>query len=548
MGCTVYIFQARSFWDLMEVPQKKFRTRFSYFFGANEKFIDDRQKALDVLNNVLFTIQNEMLERIKTESTYGFLLKLYYIFDEVHSVYLAEKEARTHLVKENIDSPEIVDPFVVNRNIERDIIDSCNIWIENCILYQHDLDIKTLDVNKEFVFDDSLIIDLYLYGFASRGISLLNLSTKIGKNNSFYGLEIKVNQDIPAEILKYHPVIYFNTSIVGNQNVLSSTPLTKDANTTDFGIGFENEYNVGFLQFLATIKSFHEDQLRGDEKSLTVIEKEYFIELVERYTIPPLCGESFYNSFVLTKDKIKKHLRNGENIIWKMGTNKYRHELRPFVALDDGNILIAYGSLEQSKQLWASYFSNGGMCYTNPAKLDYLTNAMELKNKELSDVLVNKIREILNNHYSASVDLKDVKYQRIFGEHSIDYGDYDVVFYSKESKELFLIESKYFSDSLNPSGIVTDYKKMFEENGYYDHCRKRCDLALSESEKLKYFLGEQDQIAIHLLFISSKPIEMEFTDEDGIVTMLPLCIFEKYLEGKLINDEDDQVMRPIKYI
>ena len=89
---------------------------------------------------------------------------------------------------------------------------------------------------------------------------------------------------------------------------------------------------------------------------------------------------------------------------------------------------------------------------------------------------------------------------------------------------------------------------MFEENGYYEHCRKRCDLALSESEKLKAFIEEQDQIAVHLLFISSKPIEMEFTDEDGIVTMLPLSIFEKYLEGKLINDEDDQVMRPVKYI
>lgn len=532
----------------MGVSQAKIRKQFNCFFDSNEKVIDDRRKALEILNNVLFTAQNNMLKRIKKESTYGLLLKLYYIFDEVHSIYLSEKEARTYLVKENIDDSDIVDSFVVNRNIERDIIDACNIWIENCILHQHDLDIKSLDVKKEFTFDDDLIIDLYLYGFASRGISLLNLSTKIGENNSFYGLEIKTDEDIPAEILKYHPVIYFNTSIVGNQNSLTNIPLTKDANSTDFGIGFEKEYNVGFLQFLAAIKSFHDDQLRGDDKALTIITKERFIELVEQYTIPPISGDDFYAGFVLTKDKIKNHLRDGEDIIWKIGTNKYRHELRPFIALDDGNVLIAYGALEQSKQLWVSYFSNGGMCYTNPAKADYLTKAMELKNKELSNVLVEKIREILNNHYGATVDLKDVKYQRIFGEHSIDYGDYDVVFYSNESKELFLIESKYFSDSLNSSGIVTDFKKMFKENGYYEHCRKRCDLALSEPEKLKAFIEEQDQIAVHLLFISSKPIEMEFTDEDGIVTMLPLSIFEKYLEGKLINDEDDQVMRPVKYI
>ena len=51
-------------------------------------------------------------------------------------------------------------------------------------------------------------------------------------------------------------------------------------------------------------------------------------------------------------------------------------------------------------------YTDGGMCYTNPAKADYLTKEMELKNKELSNVLVEKIREILNNHYSAKEILK----------------------------------------------------------------------------------------------------------------------------------------------
>ena len=44
------------------------------------------------------------------------------------------------------------------------------------------------------------------------------------------------------------------------------------------------------------------------------------------------------------------------------------------LGLEDGNILISYGAIEQAKQLWVSYFSNGGMCYTNDS--DNLTNAM----------------------------------------------------------------------------------------------------------------------------------------------------------------------------
>lgn len=544
----MHMFQYADFWRTMDVSKSKLNDRFKCFFGDTKKTITNRGDALKILNNVISTIQEKLLARIVSESTYGMLLKLYYIFDEVNSIYLVEKEMRLQMVEHNIDDLYMIETFGINRNIERDIIDASNVWIENCVLYQHNLNINSVEVRKEFIFDEDLIIDLYLYGFASRGVSLLMLSTQIGGRNTFYGLETKINESSPAEILKYHPYIYFNTAIVGNQNILVDVPLTQEANNTEFGKGFKQEHNVDFLLFLAAIKSFHEDQLNDDEKALTVISKERFMELVSQYTNPPINSDYFYNAFVLTKDKIAGHLRNGEKIIWKVGTNKYRHEIRPFIGLDDGNIILAYGALEQAKQLWVSYSSNGGMCYTEPAQPDYLTKGMELRNKELSDILLEKIRTVLNKHYTAKIDLKDVKYQRIFGKHSVDYGDYDIVYYSEESKELFLIESKFFSDSLNSSGMITDYKKIFEKNGYYEHCRKRCDLALSESEKLKKFIGTNDKIAVHLLFISSKPIEMELTDEDGIVTMIPLSIFEKYIVGELISGEDGSIMRPVKYI
>jgi hypothetical protein len=543
------MFQTISFWDGMRIPRKMIRDRFKYFFGETSKKIEDRQEALDVLLNVTSTIQEEMVSRLKTESTYSLFLRLYFIFDEVHSIYLTEKEIRTDLVKNNIDNETVIDAFVSNRNIERDIIDACNIWIENCVLYQHDIDIKSLNIKEEFVMDFALIIDMYLYGFASRAISLLMLSKTIGEENTFYGLEIMQGKDTPAEILKYHPYIYFNTAIVGNQNLLVDVPLTSDANDTDFGKGFFEETKVQFLLFLAAIRTFQTYKLREDDKSLTVISKEEFISVVESCTNPPIeDGEAFYESFVLTKDKIKRHLRKSEVIIWVVGANEYRHEIRPFIGLDDGNVLLTYGALEQAKQLWVSYFSNGGMCYTKPSNPDSLTKAMEKRNKELSDILLDKARELLNKHYSPKIDYKDVKYHRIFGEREINYGDYDIVFFDENAKEVFLIESKYFSDSLNSSGTVTDYTKMFEPEGYYDHCRRRYDLVLSEPEKLKEFIGTNDTVSVHMLFLSSKPIEMEFQDDDGVVTFLSLGIFEKYIEGKLISGETDEIMRPVKVL
>lgn len=539
-----FMFQTRPFWKCMRVPMRKLKNRFEIFFGANDLEVNQRNDAKKLLLNIVTTIQSEMIDRIQRENSYDMFMKLYYIFDEVHAFYLDEKEARAELSKINVHSQSAFDIFEENRNIMRNIIDACNIWIENCVLYQHDIDTMSKAKDRGFSMDIDLMIDLFLYGFASQGMSLLSLSENTGQE-LFYGLHITPNENVPAEILKYHPIIFFNTVLVGNQDALGENVLTLDANETSFGKGFFKAYGVEFLLFLAALKSFQDDLLHGDNKALTVISKSYFIYLVENYTNPKIDGNKFYNSFVLSQDKIKQQLRKNENIVWKIGTNKERFEIRPFIGLEDGNILISYGAIEQSKHLWISYFGNGGMCYSNIS--DSLSAAMNNRNQELSDILVDKIRNVLNKHYNPKVDEKDVKYRRIFGQREIDYGDFDVVYYTENTKELFLIEAKYFSDSLNSSGMVTDYKKLFEKNGYYDHCRRRYDLVLSEPEKIKKFIDVQDEISVHLIFLSSKPIELELQDTDGIVTFLSLNIFEKYIEGKLIN-EDDSIARPTKKI
>ena len=111
-----------------------------------------------------------------------------------------------------------------------------------------------------------------------------------------------------------------------------------------------------------------------------------------------------------------------------------------------------------------------------------------------------------------------------------------------------MIEAKFFADSLNNSGIISDYEKMFRERGYYEHCRKRYDLVMAEPEKMKKFIGAEGNISTHFLFVSSKPLEIEFQDDDGIVSFPCLSIFDDYLEAKLLPDDGDIPVRPIHII
>jgi len=145
----MYIFQTRPFWKCMGIPMRKVQKRYKEFFRENEVIIEKREDALKVLLNVITTIQNEMVSKLNSENSYDMLMKLYFIFDEVHSFYLREKEARGKLVSINVGDSDLIDIFVQNRNIMRNIIDACNVWIENCVLYQHDIDTMSKAKDKD---------------------------------------------------------------------------------------------------------------------------------------------------------------------------------------------------------------------------------------------------------------------------------------------------------------------------------------------------------------------------------------------------------------
>jgi hypothetical protein len=535
----------RTFWQEMNVPMRLVKQKYTEFFGTEKRTIDSREEAVSFLSPITGKIQEKLVSRMKTENVNSVIKDLYKILDECFRFYMRQKEARHKMVEQRVSSSEIVDTFGTNRNIAMYVISSVNLWIENCLLFQESL-YKPYD-DKSFEVNNELFIELYIYGLASRALSLLNMSKKFGEDALYYGIQISPDKSEPLEILKYHPVLYFNTLLTGNQDQFEvSIEEFQQASSSKFGIGFEAVYGLDFLLALRTFSTLQSALLMDGKYPYVVFDKEYLVKWIRANTDGLVDGNCFLGAFALSEANVRSQLKNNEPIIWRMGSNQYRHEIRPLLYMNNGRVVVSYTALEQAKHLWLSYFSNGGMIYSNAQ--DDLTAAVEQRNEELSKRLVEMLREKLRSHYVAGFDEIDVDYSRIFGKRSCNYGDYDLVFYAKEEKELFLIEAKFFSDSLNNSGMISDYEKLFKKNGYYDHCRKRYDLVLAEPEKMKAFIGVDESVSLHCLFVSSKPLEIEFQDEDGVVSFPCLSIFNDYLEGRLLPEVGDTPMRPTHQI
>ncbi len=534
-------FMTRDFWSEMNISNSIVSTLYNKYFGNRCYAIESRTEAIEYITPIVNSLRDEIIDWFKSNNSNQVIKDLYYIFDICFKFYMEQKTARKKLVELNINDEDIVNEFSKNRNMCINVINSINLWLENTLLLQNSID-DPLNNSKSEV-NATLFVKLYLYGLTSKILSLLALSQKYGETELFYGIRISPDKDEPIEAIRYHPIIYFNPSLIGNQDSFQlDINDYKNIDSSPFGIGFQNLYNLSLLMSLRIISTFQSELLGDGKYSHVVIRKSRFLSLVNEYTSGEVDGELFFDAFVLTKDNVSSQLKGEDTIIWMMSVNKYRHELRPFICLDNNTIAISNMALEQSKHIWLSYFANGGMIYSNTK--DELTTAIEERNTELSKSLVELIRKKLQNHYSAVFDETDVKYSRIFGEKNYDYGDYDLVFYTKEENELFLIEAKFFSDSLNNSGVINDYNRLFKKNGYYTHCRKRYDLAIAEADKLKSFIGITGAIKVHFLFVSSKPLEIEFTDEDGIVTFPCLSILDDYLSGNLISEDGNKTIRP----
>ena len=67
---------------------------------------------------------------------------------------------------------------------------------------------------------------------------------------------------------------------------------------------------------------------------------------------------------------------------------------------------------------------------------------------------------------------------------------------------------------------------------------------MAEPDKIKQFVGAEDSLQAHFLFVSSKPLEIEFQDDDGVVCFPCLSIFDDYIDGRLLPEAGDNPVRP----
>lgn len=537
------MFDASDFWIKMGISHNIVYKRYAECFGNKEKHIKNRNEAIELVRPILLQLQERIKNEIDNNKSKIIAAELYKILDKCFHLYIEEKAARTYLADNNVTEDTLMDSLRKNSVIELNLISAINVWLENCVLLQRD--IADSEVNKTDI-DPILCVDLFIYGTLSRALSLLIMSEKLQEDVGYYGIDIVPNDVLPLDVYKDHPIIYYNPIISGNQSLMTSSYNDlKNANNTDFGRGFYDEYGVKFLSFLKVLKSIQVNELADGKYSCIQFTRDNFVSILNYY-LNEEDANSFINAFVLDKKKIQSCLGKNDEVIYKTGVNKFRHELRPFLLFEDDSIYIAYTALEQAIQIWVSFFLNGGTAYTDIK--DAFSAAQEKRNIELSDELVEIIRGKLQKRYTPDINEINVGYRRIFGDRNEDYGDYDIVFYDRNKKELFLIEAKFFSDSLNNSGLINDYTKLFKDKGYYDHCKGRYKLVLDDPEAVKSFINETENVTLHMLFISSKPIEMELQDKEELVTFISLANIDDYLDRGFISEDGSKIIKPVKKI
>lgn len=207
-----YMFMTRSFWLELSISQKVVKDKFVEYFGSERLEITFRKDASDYLLSITGKIQEKMVSQLKSENACYLVKDLYKILDEVFHFYLRQKEARKKLIELNIQENSILDVFEENRNKSRSVIDAVNLWIENAVLLSSNAeDCK----DNQFKVNEELFVEMYIYGVVSQALSLISLSKKFQSHELYTGIVVNSTEDVPVTVLKYHPIIYFNTAITG---------------------------------------------------------------------------------------------------------------------------------------------------------------------------------------------------------------------------------------------------------------------------------------------------------------------------------------------
>lgn len=240
------IFMTRPFWNEVNVPQSLVLKIYKEYLGTKNMIITSRAESIKYISPIVNRLQREILDWIKSTNTNQVIKDLYQIFDKCFRLYITEKEARKQLVDLNISDDDILDAFNCNRNMAVNVLNAVNLWLENAVLYQNEAD--PAQISEDSTADSELFVKLYLYGLTSKALSLLSLSRKFKEKELFYGINLSFESNEPIDVIRYHPVIYYNPALTGNQDAFNLTVDDyKQVDRSVFGIGFQKEHGLSFL-------------------------------------------------------------------------------------------------------------------------------------------------------------------------------------------------------------------------------------------------------------------------------------------------------------
>ncbi len=418
-------------------------------------------------------------------------------------------------------------------------------------------EVRENKVNVTNVCDD-VIIDLDYNGNAaelmSRGIKIL-MERTILRNNKIGAKSLFSNKDY-KKFLAYQ----FNWSIIGfysSRNGISKAgirseiqiyPFRKDTiNTSTFIEGtcqnknlsrqnynpklfpniseqfnqaFKLEKQLDFSTFDIMLNTFL-NYFNNRKNRILLISLEKFKKIIQE-NYKGINLKKFISNNCLSNMNINVEYRN----IYK-SKHKYRLDTLPFILIDN-EVLIIKGLIRNSLYYWRNVYNQGIIPYNDN---DLITAATEKVNYIISEKMVKDIELIFKNKSNRTYT--NVKYNNIFGNQPINYGDFDLVSINDSKKIIFNIEVKYIGTSMTGSELETDLYAFYSKKGHAFKCNRRNQFMLNNiSMFLKYF--NATEYKIYNLMVISKPMEVKVKDDRYNFETIHYSRLEDYI--KLVLD------------
>lgn len=527
------LFIVTDLWSELMIPQEIVRSRYKNYYDGEITL--NNESATVVLFGILDKCKKSIIDYITSSNIEDILLELGLDLNIIYSLYKEQRKKREFVKSKGIRNIELANNMLQYMSISRNLINSINLWIENTVIINNNYTNNRVNKTREekIIF----LIDLYIYGIASSTLTLTNLNKKTNEVQLLDSIIISSERE---DFIKPNrtTTIFFNPLLTGNQAVLHNESID-NVEKTDYGKTFRENFGVIFSDFLALLMKISNVKFMDSEYPVNFIEMKYYVKLINTATKEKINFNSFFEEFTLTRDKLLSQLVDEDDIIWKFGVNRFRFELCPFIALPSSHVLICNSAADHAIHVWTSNMKNGGILYTNYN--DRFYSFLLKYNLKLSDTLLKKIASTFRIFDKSCTIECNIPYYRIWKRSNTDYGDFDIIAYSKQHNSIYFVESKFVSDSLTASAFLRDFNEMFKSNGYYYKFKRRVDLVMGNPNEIKKYFSISSSVIIHFLYITSKPININIADKENRIYFLCMENLHLYLDKIMIDNNGNKI-------